>query len=285
MPSPPPPRSPDPLPGFDAPDLRYREEDGGAWPFHVWRFAEPHLMISSAPVGGGIGERDWIVNAQVRSGYARHDLDAHIAALAALAALPPGRGVGLLTAADVAGAIPGADGDVTALATVGIRVPTWAAAPDRSRDPTITADAARALTRRPGTINIVACVPVALSDAALVNLVATVTEAKTQALLEAGIAGTGTATDAVCIVCPRPGGAAVEPFGGPRSRWGAAAARATHASVRAGIDGSLRIIGAAADDDLDDLDVDGSDSAAGPLGPDHAPQADLGQRPDLDAAR
>jgi adenosylcobinamide amidohydrolase len=66
-----------------------------------------------------------------------------------------------------------------------------------------------------------------------VNAVMTVTEAKAQALFEAGVPGTGTASDAVCIVC-RPDGAA-EPFAGPRSRVGAPLARAVHTAVRRGV--------------------------------------------------
>ena len=72
-------------------------------------------------------------------------------------------------------------------------------------------------------------VPAPLSDAALVNAVVTVTEAKVQALAEAGMAGTGTSSDAVCVACPfapgLPSGlldGEVEPYGGPRSLWGAA---------------------------------------------------------------
>jgi adenosylcobinamide amidohydrolase len=215
-------------------------------------------MIASGPVGGGLGERGWILNAQVRSGYDRFDLDTHLGELAARAGVAPGAGVGLLTAADVTGAVPADDGGVAVLATVGVRVPTWASAPPGEDDPVITPSAARAGAPAPGTINIVVQLPVPMSDAALVNLVATVTEAKAQALLERGIAGTGTATDAVCVVCPRPAGDPLEPFGGPRSTWGARAARATHASVRAGIDGSLAIIGADRPGDP-------------PLGPEQAP--------------
>jgi len=65
-----------------------------------------------------------------------------------------------------------------------------------------------------------------------------VTEAKTQALAEAGVPGTGTSSDAVCIACPaaEPAGP-VEPFGGPRSPWGARAARAVHRAVAAGAAG------------------------------------------------
>ena len=76
------------------------------------------------------------------------------------------------------------------------------------------------------------CVPVPLADAALVNAVLTATEAKVQAVLEAGFPGTGTATDAVCIAAPD--GTPGEDFAGPRSAWGARIARAVHAAVRAG---------------------------------------------------
>jgi adenosylcobinamide amidohydrolase len=107
-------------------------------------------------------------------------------------------------------------------ATVGITLPTWAAASDESLAPV-----------PPGTINLVATAPVRLSDAALVNAVMTMTEAKTQAFLDRGIAGTGTASDAVAVACPEDGPA--EPFGGPRSRVGSALARAVYDAVCAGI--------------------------------------------------
>ena len=75
-------------------------------------------------------------------------------------------------------------------------------------------------------------VPVPLGDAAYVNAVITATEAKTQALLEAGIRATGTASDAVCVAAPAAG--EQEDFAGPRSVWGARIARAVHAAVQAG---------------------------------------------------
>jgi adenosylcobinamide amidohydrolase len=74
-----------------------------------------------------------------------------------------------------------------------------------------------------------AVVPARLSDAALVNAVATATEAKVQALADLGFDATGTATDAVTIACPPAGPPAA--FGGPRSRWGAPLARAVHAAL------------------------------------------------------
>jgi adenosylcobinamide amidohydrolase len=89
------------------------------------------------------------------------------------------------------------------------------------------------MSTTPGTINVVAQLPVRLADAALLNGLCTATEAKTQALLDEGVPGTGTASDAVTLVCPVDG--PVEAFAGPRSTWGARLARAVHAAVLAGV--------------------------------------------------
>ena len=67
---------------------------------------------------------------------------------------------------------------------------------------------------------------------ALVNAISTATEAKCQALFEAGIPATGTASDAVSLFCPTMGD--VESFAGPRSPWGARIARAVHQTVLSG---------------------------------------------------
>ena len=188
----------------------------------VWRFPEPLLVVSSAPLGGGIGRRDWIINAQVPHGYSRLDPETHLAELAFERGLT-GPGVGMLTAVDLHEMCSDEDGGVRVDASVGVTVPTWAAAPDET---VVGGDAG------PGTINVVGIVPERLSRAAMVNAVVTVTEAKTQALWDAGIPATGTASDAVCVVCPDEGFA--HPFGGPRSEWGAPLARAVYRAVSAG---------------------------------------------------
>lgn len=208
------------------PELVYGRDDGRAeaghdLPMLVWREKNPARVISSAPLGGGLGIRHWIVNATVSMDYARFDPDAHLQELAGGIGLS-GPGVGLLTGVDVSERTVATDGDVTAVATVGIGSPAWAAAPDGHlrREP------------RVGTINIVVHVPVLLSDAALVNAVVTATEAKAQALWSLKIDATGTASDAVCIVCPAGGHA--ESFGGPRSTWGARIARAVYSATHSG---------------------------------------------------
>jgi len=133
----------------------------------------------------------------------------------------------MLTAAQVTGLVTHCDEGTEAAVTAGLRVPTWAAAPATDAG---AADPGRAQ----GTVNIIVSVPVPLTDAALVNAVITATEAKTQAVLDAGFAGTGTATDAVCVAAPASPEVAAADFAGPRSAWGARIARSVYAAVLAG---------------------------------------------------
>ena len=153
----------------------YPGEDGGApRPALVWRLPDDTIAIASAVFGGGLGPREWVVNAQVALDYGDDDPAAHVAAIATGLGLDAGRGVGLLTAVPVLDAKAAADEGVECAATVGLSTPTWAAAADG------------AWSRwAPATINLVCWVPAPLADAALVNAVVTATEAKTQALARA----------------------------------------------------------------------------------------------------
>jgi adenosylcobinamide hydrolase len=186
-----------------------------------WRPASPVRVASTSVLGGGIGERAWFLNASVPARYAADDPAAELRALATGVGLT-GAGVGMLTAKDVRAAVVEEDDGVRVVATVGLGWPTWAAAPPDDADRVAGV----------GTVNVLAAVPSALGDAALVNAVATATEAKVQALLEAGVDGTGTASDALCVAAD--GGGAAEVYGGPRSRWGAPLARAVHRAVLRG---------------------------------------------------
>ncbi|HLM97042.1 MAG TPA: adenosylcobinamide amidohydrolase [Acidimicrobiales bacterium] len=201
----------------------------------VWRFSEPLSVVSSAPLGGGIGPRRWVVNAQVPHAYARLDPEVHLAELASARGLS-GPGVGMLTAVDLRHVRHEEDGGAHVDVSVGITFPTWAAAPDEHAGHSGASPGIINIgTINIGTINIVGIVPESLSPAAMVNAVMSVTEAKAQALWEAGVPGTGTASDAVCIACPDSGNA--HRFGGPRSQWGARLARAVHRAVLTGCRG------------------------------------------------
>jgi adenosylcobinamide amidohydrolase len=189
-------------------------------PVLVWRFSEPVRTVSTCVLGGGLGDRRWAINAEVRPEYHHDDPAAHAAGIGRQLGLSRGAGLGFLTAARVLDVRTAEDGGARCDATVGLTRPTWAAAAEQE------------MAWRPGTVNLVCFVPAPLDDAALVNALATATEAKAQALFESGIPGTGTASDAVAVCCPRGGG---ERYGGPRSRWGGPLARAVHRAVTAGI--------------------------------------------------
>jgi adenosylcobinamide amidohydrolase len=202
--------------------VRATHDSGLDQPVLVWHLPPGTSAVASTISGGGLGPRSWVFNAQVAADYAHADPAAHVEAIALSLDLDPASGAGMLTAAPVQQMTFAEDDGVECAATVGITYPTWAAAEDGASS-----------TWTPGTINLVCWLPRAMTDAALVNAVVTATEAKSQALAEAGVPGTGTASDAIVVCCP-PG--EIEVYGGPRSRWGAPLARAVHHAVAAGID-------------------------------------------------
>jgi adenosylcobinamide hydrolase len=215
---------------WDLPEL---DECGG--PVLVWKFGQPVRSISSAVVGGGVQRSHWILNLTVPPDYERTDPDVHLGEVAQQLGLT-GPGVAMMTAVVVTSrCISAIDGSV-AVATVGVRQPVWAA----DRDSQLPAREVHQSPRPPGTINLVCFVNEAVTDAALVNLVMTVTEAKSQALFDNGVEGTGTASDALCVVCPDHSGTAFgsnQVFGGPRSYWGSRLAVATRSAITDSLQG------------------------------------------------
>jgi adenosylcobinamide hydrolase len=205
------------------PELVFREEAGHAVPMLVWRLPGAIPAIASSALGGGIGSRSWVINATVPMSYDRDDPDAHLGELAGALDLH-GTGVGLMTGVDVRSMVSADEDGVRVWATVGLGNAVIAGVPDSSQpDPDGV-----------GTINVVAYVPARLSDAALVNAVATIAEAKAQALGELGMRATGTSTDAICILTATAPAGPDERYGGPRSRWGRPLAWAAYQAILAG---------------------------------------------------
>ena len=241
--------------GVDGPGCRVEDAARAL----VWDVPPGWLALSSAAVGGGLVRPRWVTNLMVDDGFDRVDLEAYADERAGELGLT-GPGTTLLTAADVRQVEHAEVEGVRCWATVGVTKPTWAAAPawaadtmreDRLPRPDEPDQGRRrtAGTRRPGdpgaaapppgTINIVVALPAALSTSALVQAVGTITEAKAQVLVHAGVPGTGTASDAVVVLCPEgglgsPDGPA-EAFAGVRSVWGQRVARAVYAAVAAGL--------------------------------------------------
>lgn len=204
------------------PERRFYIEAGERWPALVWRLPAGTVAIASGLLGGGIGPKRWILNAQVSLDYEHANPADHAAEIGRNVGLGDmGDAVALLTASSVLDVEVAGDEGAECAATVGVTFPTWASGPRGSWSPW-----------EPGTINLVGWIPSPLSGAALVNTVMTATEAKSQAMLEAGVPGTGTASDALVVCCP---GGGTEPYAGPRSEWGSRLARATHAAVASGL--------------------------------------------------
>lgn len=192
------------------------------------------VALSSASVGGGLVWPRVVVNISVGEDFRRTDLDAYVAERLAALRLTEGPVTALLTAADVRRWTGGESDGVRAWATVAPTKPTWAARPGGIGRPNpVTAGEPPA----PGTVNIVTALPVPLTTSALVQAVGTVTEAKAQALLQAGVPGTGTASDALVVLCldsTRAGESPV-PFAGVRSPWGHRLAEAVRQAVSTGM--------------------------------------------------
>lgn len=212
----------------------------------VWSVPAGWSAISSAAVGGGILRPRWVLNAGVDEGFARTDLEVWAAQTAGGLGLA-GPGCALLTAADVSQVEHARRDGVLAWATVGVTKPTWPHDPlaggprpdGHLAGPRGTAlEASARQVPAPGTVNIVVAVPVPLTPSALVQALGTVTEAKAQVLVGAGVPGTGTASDAVVVLCPDrdavPGAPQV-PFVGVRSTWGRRVAHAVHDAVLTGL--------------------------------------------------
>ena len=194
---------------------------GALW----WRCDPPRPALSSASVGGGLRTVAWVLNTGVVHDYARTDLAAHAAEVGAPLGLR-GPGTALFTAVPVTRVREGEEQGAHAWSTVGVTRPTWPA----QRGAVVG-------ERLPGTINTVVTLPVRLGPDALVQAALAATEAKAQACVEAGLPGTGTASDALVVLAApeHDADAPLETFGGVRSTWGSRVALAVHAAVAAGL--------------------------------------------------
>lgn len=163
----------------------------------------PLYTLSSALLGGGIGYRRHLVNAQVGHGYVCFDPQEDLKRRVEELGIDAAETAAMMTAADVGRVVEGfASGDQFRLHVfVTAGVGNAARAGHSSRQKKYPG------YYTPGTINIIAVIDGRVSDAALVNAVQTVTEAKAAALqdlavpdvLDRTVTATGTTTDSVMV--------------------------------------------------------------------------------------
>ena len=166
--------------------------------FAIVRFPQKMRVLASTLRNGGFAETDTILMMQVERGYDCDDPEADMASKLSLLGLDE-HTVGFMTAADIRKVITVAEVEyhgVNSMAVVTAGVVNAVMAGELIPDSII-----RKLTK-PGTINIVAAVDVPLEGAGCANAIITTTEAKSAAMFDRGIRGTGTTSDAVAIVSP-----------------------------------------------------------------------------------
>jgi adenosylcobinamide amidohydrolase len=181
-------------------------------------FGERVRACSWAIVGGGLTEVRYVAWIEVREAELRPPVDPRGLAAARLSAEGVDQAIALLTSRRVSTfgehAVEEGDVAVYAVATVGLGNAL------RAGDPAGVAG-------RIGTINLLVHVQRPLSDEALLEASAIATEAKTAAVLAAGIPSrrtgkpaTGTGTDCVVVTCPI-AGVQREAYSGKHTRLGA----------------------------------------------------------------
>ena len=190
--------------------------------YYLVRLEHPAQFLSSAPLGEGLVKAGWVLSGQVSPQACVPDPGSYLRRLAAQLGVtdrPDGIGViGLLTAVDhrdlqVASLVESGV-TVTSLATVGVDhgssprdkdVGSHGEPATPDAEPLIQPESSNPGTINPGTINLVILVDADMTGGALVRASTLATEAKTLAMVEAGLRtrqghiATGTATDATVV--------------------------------------------------------------------------------------
>lgn len=204
----------------------------GGW--LVASFSAPVRACSWAIVGGGLVDAEHVAWLEVHDEDLRPPVDAAALLGERLHAQGLEGAVGLLTSRRVASyrEVAAESGAVGArcVATVGLGNAL------RAGDPAGVAG-------RIGTINLLVHVAVPMTDAALLEASAIATEAKTAAVLEAGITSrrsgrpaTGTGTDCTVVTCVRPPrGARGAPYAGKHTAIGSVVGDAAFRAVHEGV--------------------------------------------------
>ncbi len=182
-------------------------------------FAEPQRVIGWAPFGGGLRLASRVVWFEVKNEELGLDVDPQHLLQQRLATLPHRlertQTVAMLTSTPLSGFRTAkrqwGEHEAQAIATVGLGNAL------RVGEPPTAA--------RVGTINVLCSLDVALTNAALIEAVSIVAEARTLAVLEQEIQSsasenqaTGTGTDCIVVACPSTGPA--EPYAGKHTAVG-----------------------------------------------------------------
>ena len=218
-------------------DVKVRMENNGNEGFAIMTLPEKFRMLSSTIMNGGYAETDTVFFYEVPLGYDNSFPEEDMEHQCRKFGIPP-HAVGFMTAADIRRVITVSREEfngvqAVAVATAGVTNAVYAGERLPKEVLDILPEHVPPCDRNPpGTINILVAVNVPLHDCGLANALVTVTEAKTAALMDTGVDGTGTTSDAVSVACPVGGGGK---YAGTATDVGVVIARAVRSAVGASV--------------------------------------------------
>lgn len=200
----------------------------------IIQFEERMEVLSSAVYNGGDAKTDTVFIMQVPKNF-MHDNPASYAEDACRDMNLPKDSIGFMTAAEVkyvfsykTEEFEGSEAFAAVTAGLSNQVIAGEVLKDWERRSKLSGRRGNALTA--GTINIVGVSSTPLTQAAKVNIMIAMTEAKTAALASFDYKETGTTSDAIAIISPQ--GEPREPYSGTGTPLGIAMSRAVKHSVR-----------------------------------------------------
>jgi adenosylcobinamide hydrolase len=164
------------------------------------RFPYRMRTLASTLLNGGLGLTDSVLMLQVPLTYEHIDPMEHMRQLVSKLSMPQDTAC-FMTAAELHKAFCAMEiqhNGTNAIAMASAGITNAITAGETSREGMVP-------HRQVGTINIVCITDKPLSDGGLANAVMTITEAKTAALKDHSVPGTGTTSDAVLVACPSEG--------------------------------------------------------------------------------
>ena len=199
-------------------------------PVVIVRLPKKHRVLSSTIVGGGFTIADTLLIMEVPLGYDGNDPEGDLDEAFHAFELPDST-IGFMTAADVRQVLTVNEVMVNGvsayvISTAGVTNALVAG----ERLPQALIDISP--VHNAGTINIITIIDRPLQDCGMVNAVITITEAKSAALKDAGVKGTGTTSDAIAIASPIGPGSK---YAGTATDVGISIAKAVRASVAASV--------------------------------------------------
>ncbi|MFA6710919.1 MAG: adenosylcobinamide amidohydrolase [Candidatus Methanomethylophilaceae archaeon] len=215
--------------------VNIRIEHTGEFPVAVISLGRTMEFLSSAVFNGGPSSAEDIVIIEVPKDYNCEDPRKDIGSVIDGLELPSGT-VGFMTAAEIEYVLTSVKTsyrgvDTMAIVTAGLsnQVIAGEELKDWVHKHEVSKKRAAAL-RYAGTINVIGISPNPLTDAAKVNAIIAMTEAKTAALRDLGYTETGTTSDAIAVVSPS--GEDREQYAGTGLPLGISMARSVRSAVR-----------------------------------------------------